>query len=58
MTRARAASQDKPLDPEDVKKCLQKFRAYEARQEMMVSNNSSVLIRDRYEDASNALAGI
>uniref|UniRef100_A0A183FH52 Pepsin-I3 domain-containing protein n=1 Tax=Heligmosomoides polygyrus TaxID=6339 RepID=A0A183FH52_HELPZ len=35
MTSARAASQDKPLDPEDVKKCLQKFRAYEARQEMM-----------------------
>uniref|UniRef100_A0A1I7X2C6 EGF-like domain-containing protein n=1 Tax=Heterorhabditis bacteriophora TaxID=37862 RepID=A0A1I7X2C6_HETBA len=26
---------DKPLDPEDVKKCLQKFRAHEARQEMV-----------------------
>ncbi|XGW08561.1 hypothetical protein V3C99_011131 [Haemonchus contortus] len=44
MVRGRAASIDKPLDPEDVKKCLQKFRAYEARQEMMVSEQQRPLI--------------
>lgn len=38
LTRARASSiYDKPLDPEDVNKCLQRYRAYEARQEMRVS---------------------
>ncbi|KAK6013106.1 hypothetical protein OSTOST_21638 [Ostertagia ostertagi] len=44
MVRARAESLDKPLDPEDVKKCLEKYRAYEARQEMMVSEQQRPLI--------------
>ncbi|KJH50710.1 hypothetical protein DICVIV_03150 [Dictyocaulus viviparus] len=35
ISRARSESIDKPLDPEDVRKCLEKYRAYEARQEMM-----------------------
>ncbi|VDM61499.1 unnamed protein product [Angiostrongylus costaricensis] len=44
MSRERAESLDKPLDPEDVRKCLQKYREYEARQEMMVHDQQRPLI--------------
>ncbi|RCN29358.1 hypothetical protein ANCCAN_24886 [Ancylostoma caninum] len=45
LTRARASSiYDKPLDPEDVNKCLQRYRAYEARQEMRANEQNRPLI--------------
>ncbi|KAE9414099.1 hypothetical protein Angca_000040, partial [Angiostrongylus cantonensis] len=44
MSRSKAESLDKPLDPEDVRKCLQKYREYEARKELMTHDQQRPLI--------------
>ncbi|CAJ0606889.1 unnamed protein product, partial [Cylicocyclus nassatus] len=45
LGRTRSSSvNDKPLDPEDVNKCLQRYRAYEAQQEMRAHEQQRPLI--------------
>ncbi|ETN68555.1 hypothetical protein NECAME_19508, partial [Necator americanus] len=45
LSRTRTSSiYDKPLDPEDVNKCLQRYRAYEAQQEAKANEQQRPLI--------------